>query len=739
MRINFEQQNLVLEEDRPEDALRGELGTYYTINQLGALEPVGFTSGKILSSSVTGPTRNDNLLIPSTTHTINFYGREDQFRDQLQWKSFVSSLVDTSSTFEDHTFIGNVHERNVTVKNNYHDPRYEDYTKIYDTNHLLNYNLMNYKFNNEVPHIKTMSLIKSTFDSPTIEAPNSDDTFKQLVFEYPERIENYSGSLRDLDRKQRHIFKINKQYGNVSNLNLPYILNVFSLGDFQHRSELYDLMTENRMGKFILQSIKSNSTFRNIDFAPQVSVAEQAIEKIKAHDLTGFVLNNNTQFFDEKDDELFLLEEDDLNPNHISNRFVNQVRAIRFLQGYREILKMNEKNYHDILRSRAAKTFRIGYKIQKYYLNDATLPVQTYYISDHSSLLSFLDSQLKYGDRYIYKFYDLIAVLGTTHSYSDLYITNTDGQLQSADDQTIRNYGDSDFNKKYRARVNVRVAPSFQVFETKIMQSEKIFFDSPTLPPQVNFYNEMNKKNNVMFSFRTSMVSSHDPNYNFKIIGPNDKAIRDKINLSRDNVYGTVFDTEYFTGRYEIYRMETPPKKISDFEDHFLIEVDQTAEILSKKLTPQGDRVNYTLDYPNASYEDVIQTHQKYYYLFRTLTYHGTPSNHTEIFEVELLEDSDETKLIVKEYRIPEIDRNTDTKAAKRLLKIMPNLEQIMFDDEEYEDLGAAINNLGTLEKKLYPGGTVGKKFKIRITSKHTGKKMDINLTFRIKDNFLTE
>ena len=75
------------------------------------------------------------------------------------------------------------------------------------------------------------------------------------------------------------------------------------------------------------------------------------------------------------------------------------------------------------------------------------------------------------------------------------------------------------------------------------------------------------------------------------------------------------------------------------------------------------------------------------------------------------------------------------TKSFKRLLKIVPNLGQLSFPQnaEKVED---AINNMGILNKKLFSYGTEnindGHKFKIRITSKHTGKKIDLNVNFKI-------
>jgi hypothetical protein len=87
----------------------------------------------------------------------------------------------------------------------------------------------------------------------------------------------------------------------------------------------------------------------------------------------------------------------------------------------------------------------------------------------------------------------------------------------------------------------------------------------------------------------------------------------------------------------------------------------------------------------------------------------------------------------VKEYKIPVINLNSPKKSCKRIIKIEPNFSQLIFRDDEYDTLQAAPNAIGFPQDRLFNGNGVGKKFKIRITSKHTGKKLDINLTFKLK------
>ena len=102
------------------------------------------------------------------------------------------------------------------------------------------------------------------------------------------------------------------------------------------------------------------------------------------------ILNYDASTFSEERDEVFLLEEDDLDSSLISNRFVNQIRKVNMLEDLQKIIappqwfyEHNLRNYQKTINIRQGtdcKDFILGYKIEKFLDNDATLPVQTYYM-----------------------------------------------------------------------------------------------------------------------------------------------------------------------------------------------------------------------------------------------------------------------------------------------------------------------------------------------------------------------
>ena len=128
---------------------------------------------------------------------------------------------------------------------------------------------------------------------------------------------------------------------------------------------------------------------------------------------------------------------------------------------------------------------------------------------------------------------------------------------------------------------------------------------------------------------------------------------------------------------------------------------------------------------------------QKYYYVFRTIDTHGHKSNPSPVYEIELYNDGGAGYPIIRHYDITSPDPTTTTKSARKIIQIVPRISQCFLNEvasnliNEDRELLSAKNKdlvLGVEDESLF-----GKKFKVRLTSKSTGKKLDLNINFKTK------
>ena len=704
MSLQFiDSQNIVNSAESAPDRLRAELGDYYNSSGTALNE----RSGRIKSFEISPQEVNNDQLIPTKKQKITFEGDESMFRDHIQWNSFVNNLVSTGEDFLDHTFSYQIQRVTNRVVKNYHHPSYEDATKVFPSNQLLNFNLLSYPYQSDT--VKKIGHLKTTFES------NSDLdslTVENLMDQYTNRVANYSGSVEELYTKQSFIFDMTPMTGSGrTKSDFPYYYEKYISSAPSHQIDLYQKLKQYGKAKNIFKLIKENLFFERRSFTN--SGQEQVVNM---HDLISLLTSDGIVSIDESSNEIYLVPENEINFNNRVDRFVNQIYAAKLLSEIRYTIYARTRNLNKIFELQECSKSILGYKIEKYLNNDATGPIQTYYVSD-SPANYFIDTQLSHGSRYVYKTKALIAVFGSSYTYSNLSVAQ------------------SDFDggpSKYWAKVDVEILPSFKVLEYEIDNNATAFIDTPSLKPHTTIYGRKDKPIvNFLFQPRFFTLTDDEGNDMNPPIGnltESDREIRDLYNLAPDRS----MSSKYFTGIYEIYRMNRAPESMQDFADFFLTRVDETVD--SGNLDNTGLPIkNIDVDY--ARFTDRIIPNQKYYYAFRSLTYHGTPSQLSEPIEVELQKDSDEYKISVKQHHYTHEKEYELSKPSKRLMRIVPNIERLLFSDDTVSPDDFDIDGASLLSET-----GEGKSFKIRVTSKHTGKKIDLNVTFRLnKDDTFSE
>jgi hypothetical protein len=138
-------------------------------------------------------------------------------------------------------------------------------------------------------------------------------------------------------------------------------------------------------------------------------------------------------------------------------------------------------------------------------------------------------------------------------------------------------------------------------------------------------------------------------------------------------------------------------------------------------------------------YTETVASNTVYYYCFRAMDIHGNISNPTSVYRVELVDNDGQRFLTQKviSFRSPTERYLQPKKIGRSLIYIEPSESNLAFDSETYKDDPTtgiinpfAIPNNNILGKQ-HLENCWGQIFKIRVTSRKTGKKFDINVTFK--------
>tara|TARA_R110000824_G_scaffold43634_1_gene127356 strand:- start:2744 stop:3868 length:1125 start_codon:yes stop_codon:yes gene_type:complete len=286
--------------------------------------------------------------------------------------------------------------------------------------------------------------------------------------------------------------------------------------------------------------------------------------------------------------------------------------------------------------------------------------------------------------------------------------------------------------------LNVCQKPKIIVSEVSLGTKVVEVLDSPPVFPDVNIvpYHSINNKILIMLNSNSATYKANpimmEPNdYNIfanhavaqKLVEVADLGTTDIRNLEIE------YKRDDFPAAFEIFRTTIPPLAYESFST-------QGQKITVSNL--QGETLVQTAN----SYVDTLVPNTKYWYTFRTVDVHGSISNPTTIYKVEIIDDGRSIFPVIEVYELPPTVVRTVTKPMRRYIKIAASSGQSSVDgglasandflNNDYLGLAATTDgSTGTAVANLIWGEA---KFKLRLTSKKTGKKLDINFSFNRKD-----
>jgi len=419
-----------------------------------------------------------------------------------------------------------------------------------------------------------------------------------------------------------------------------------------------------------------------------------------------------------------------------------QLGATAFKETIKQKYHEVKRTYKQIIGGVPAYTEDLFYVIRKYRnsFSGGEANVQNIIIPNTSELniVKYIDTQVKYGSDAVYR-YDVFCyrlVFGSRYKYS--FINGYDEPVESSSQgnealMSITSPVDSqgsegnlltgfaledqpqevlvgagwsvglgeyplDSSVEYTTTVNVDIFPSIQLVADRIFSTPEVrILDNPPVPPNVNIvpYRAKNNIIKILLNSQTDTFRTEPIN-----ILENDTVSFDELLQSQFSTDGKLqFSSDDTVSSYEVFRIEERPKTYQDFKLHPFMPLAQNSF---------------------AVFDDNILPNKKYYYTFRAIDSHGHFSNPSSVYEVELIDEKGAVKPIIRTISLDPASRKNPAKSFQKYIHIKPALKQIYFP--ENENVNSIFSENNTQKSK---------KYKMRLTSKKTGKQIDINFSFK--------
>jgi len=386
--------------------------------------------------------------------------------------------------------------------------------------------------------------------------------------------------------------------------------------------------------------------------------------------------------------------------------------------------------------------------------------LQNYWFMNTSTLdeMDLIDSQVKYGEDYTYTVYAYVMTVGTKYQFSDLALsrqlctlsTGTEYGLELYDPSTgdtvdtlfpmsalagdLASEAQISSESPRVAEFYLNYEPSVKLIEIPLYTKTITVLDNPSNSTNIYPYQQIDASQKIGFNlYYESFLKKTIPSS----ITSQDSEMLEKYRISNDLLSNSKIENESVSRpRYvEIYRILTMPTKYSDFDNNLVTTLDL--------LEPNALQANSstiiapprTQTYTNIFYNEKIRVNQKYYYLFRILNEQRSLSHLSEIYEAQLVDDGGFNYSLFNVFYESDLEENTFVEPSKnftKLIHLKPNVQHLFLDTSEVDYNVGAYSQLtnvvvGDAEDLIW-----GKTFKVRLTSKKTGKKIDLNITYKL-------
>ena len=681
---------------------------------------------------------NSEKEIQSTTEDYRIYNKETvesdedyaiQFRISSKNESFIQSISNRTDSFEYNLLVQKPASVDVKQIYQYEYFEYENLSRQLEHLKLPNYNLFinarpnqkakiksyNSKYNISETHsyrlVKdlrdvTINYYYNFFDKANQTLGNEVKDYSDNYYKFFTDTETFETPLEnDFYLKTKHVF-----FDHSPKYNHTDYIPFFNLIKINRPKEeeygLVDILRDSGLlMKYLIYTKRTQPT----------------VERYSFNNLNTTVKKWNISFdpvffgagVEEQDDETFIKQDEELKTIGLFNQetlplteyFDNRLKKYILFKKMQKFKKDKTLTFEQMIinKSSIEKEF-VGYKIEKMLSLGGSI-LQTYYILSND--VNLIDSQIQYDRTYFYKISEIYFAYENEYSYttSDKFFT-------------YNGNGDPAVDVNFISNVQVKI------FETSIGVFQTRMLAPPLFKPDVRVYTNTQVDHKVKFLVSDRFGNSTTREDFYTVLNESDKEYRERLKLAGivNSSNRSYFSYRSRTGTYRVYKLEKKPTKYEDFTDSFLGVIGDTSNL-------DGT--------PSALFTDHIKYEQKYYYLFVPISRQGQGGNPSYVQEVQLLKDADENILRYNSYELPEPEEDYINETSyRKFIQIVPNynqtipksdldMGQLNQTDEDPKLLGPDENSLWDLKGNRF--------IKLRVESKSTGKKFDLNLRFKLK------
>ena len=576
---------------------------------------------------------------------------------------------------------------------NFFNKEYDDFKVSHDESDFLNYYLLISRYITNSKSVENIVSLNGTLDDSLL---NNRDGAQEYFSKYASLYDR--NAISNTDKTKLSKIVVDTKYSHIDTSGKKDLFTNYIQMDL-HKDSSGDFIESIGQTKFDNKYMSKVSDFRtstipNLDFAvlsqdiTNINLNEPTVQETETTETVGYFdylswlsssieIRNNPEYFDFSGTSAFFIGSPaSFDDSQSNNEFYVSLMSNLLYQKGKNLSKKHLRGIDDIRAGKKCYSEITAVKIEKRLESDTGTLIQSYYFeNDSKELLTFIDTQVKKENQYVYKLFYYVLVVGNEIILD--YISS--GQLEYTN------------------------SPKVYVFEIEATANElnnKIVAvsDSAPISPIVTPIPFKDIKNKIRFNFQQTVDKYEE--YPI-VIQDSDTDLFDKLRISqkKESDSKILFETIDIEGfNFEIFRTIDAPNSYGDFKNKLLTTIS------------------------NTSYVDSLEVNKKYYYTFRSKNQAGFVSNPSPVYEIQLLENSGIHYPIIRLYEFPEVQEVTAIKNFKNKLYLSAAYNQLLAND---------VGETATGSPSLGIGEPIwNKEYKVRLTSKQTGRKIDINFKF---------